>query len=109
MYDIVGKRRWYYLFSALITIPGLFFVLIGGLKPSIDFTGFSVLTLQATRVAVFSLQVATREPRWPMILPEESMYCVPPTCAFIPTVPAASMEKAMWSARITAGSLIAVV
>ena len=22
MYDIVGKRRWYFLFSALITIPG---------------------------------------------------------------------------------------
>jgi preprotein translocase subunit SecF len=42
MYDIVGKRRWYYLFSALITIPGLFFIIIGGLKPSIDFTGGTV-------------------------------------------------------------------
>jgi preprotein translocase SecF subunit len=42
MYDIVGKRRWYYLFSALITIPGLFFIAIGGLKPSIDFTGGTV-------------------------------------------------------------------
>jgi preprotein translocase SecF subunit len=42
MYDIVGKRRWYYLFSALITIPGVFFILIGGLKPSIDFTGGTV-------------------------------------------------------------------
>jgi preprotein translocase subunit SecF len=39
MYDIVGKRRWYFLFSALITIPGLTFVVAGGLKPSIDFTG----------------------------------------------------------------------
>jgi preprotein translocase SecF subunit len=39
MYDIVGKRRWYFLFSALITIPGLIFVVAGGLKPSIDFTG----------------------------------------------------------------------
>jgi preprotein translocase subunit SecF len=39
MYDIVGKRRWYFLFSALITIPGLIFVFAGGLKPSIDFTG----------------------------------------------------------------------
>ncbi|HEV7199839.1 MAG TPA: hypothetical protein VGO32_03450, partial [Candidatus Limnocylindria bacterium] len=42
MYDIVGKRRWYYFFSALITIPGVFFILIGGLKPSIDFTGGTV-------------------------------------------------------------------
>jgi preprotein translocase subunit SecF len=42
MYDIVGKRRWYYLFSALITIPGLIFIVLGGLKPSVDFTGGTV-------------------------------------------------------------------
>ena len=42
MYDIVGKRRWYYLFSALITIPGIIFILLGGLKPSVDFTGGTV-------------------------------------------------------------------
>ena len=42
MYDIVGKKRWYFLFSALITIPGLVFVLLGGLKPTIDFTGGTV-------------------------------------------------------------------
>src|SRR5438552_1769788 len=39
MYDIVGKKRWYFLFSALITIPGLIFVLLVGLDPTIDFTG----------------------------------------------------------------------
>ena len=42
MYDIVGKRRWYFLFSALITIPGLIFIVIGGLKPSVDYTGGTV-------------------------------------------------------------------
>ena len=42
MFDIVGKRRWYYLFSALITIPGLVFILLGGLRPSVDFTGGTV-------------------------------------------------------------------
>src|SRR5438034_10483 len=42
MYDIVGKKRWYFLFSALITVPGLIFVLLGGLKPTIDFTGGTV-------------------------------------------------------------------
>jgi preprotein translocase subunit SecF len=42
MYDIVGKRRWYFFFSALITIPGLIFIVIGGLKPSVDFTGGTV-------------------------------------------------------------------
>jgi len=42
MYDIVGKRRWYFLFSAAITIPGLIFIVLGGLKPSVDFTGGTV-------------------------------------------------------------------
>jgi len=42
MYDIVGKRRWYFLFSALITIPGLIFIALGGLKPTVDFTGGTV-------------------------------------------------------------------
>ncbi|MGH2429755.1 MAG: protein translocase subunit SecF [Candidatus Limnocylindria bacterium] len=39
MYDIVGKRNWYFAFSAILTVPGLIFILIGGLQPSIDFTG----------------------------------------------------------------------
>jgi preprotein translocase subunit SecF len=39
MYDIVGKRNWYFAFSAILTIPGLIFILMGGLRPSIDFTG----------------------------------------------------------------------
>jgi preprotein translocase subunit SecF len=42
MYDIVGRRRWYFLFSALITIPGLIFIALGGLKPTVDFTGGTV-------------------------------------------------------------------
>jgi preprotein translocase subunit SecF len=46
--DIVGKRRWFFILSALITIPGLFFILLtpitngaAGLKFSIDYTGGS--------------------------------------------------------------------
>jgi preprotein translocase subunit SecF len=39
MYDLVSKRRWYYLLSSLFILPGLVFVLLGGLQPSIDFTG----------------------------------------------------------------------
>jgi preprotein translocase subunit SecF len=42
MLDIVGKRRWYYLVSAILTVPGIVFVLLGGLKPSVDFTGGTV-------------------------------------------------------------------
>jgi preprotein translocase subunit SecF len=39
VYDIVSKRNWYFALSALILVPGLVFILIGGLRPSIDFTG----------------------------------------------------------------------
>ncbi|MEP6681350.1 MAG: protein translocase subunit SecF [Chloroflexota bacterium] len=42
MYDIVGKRNWYFALSALLTIPGLIFIILGGLKPAIDFTGGTV-------------------------------------------------------------------
>ena len=46
VFDIIGKRRWYFLISALITIPGLFFIFIAplaskdaGLQFTIDYTG----------------------------------------------------------------------
>ena len=39
MYDVVGKRNLWFAISALLTVPGLVFILLGGLKPAIDFTG----------------------------------------------------------------------
>ena len=39
MYDIVGKRNLWFALSAILTIPGLIFIVLGGLRPSIDFTG----------------------------------------------------------------------
>ncbi|HET9346931.1 MAG TPA: protein translocase subunit SecF [Candidatus Limnocylindrales bacterium] len=46
MFDIIGKRRWYFLFSAIITIPGLVFIFLtpltggsAGLQFTIDYTG----------------------------------------------------------------------
>ncbi|HUG46893.1 MAG TPA: protein translocase subunit SecF [Candidatus Limnocylindria bacterium] len=49
MFDIVGKRRWYYLISALLIVPGLIVALLTpfgggqlGLQFSIDFTGGTV-------------------------------------------------------------------
>ncbi len=39
MYDVVGKRNLWYAISVLLTVPGLLFIFLGGLKPSIDFTG----------------------------------------------------------------------
>ena len=44
--DIVGKRGWFFLLSLLVILPGLVFLAIApGLKPGIDFTGGSTLTL----------------------------------------------------------------
>ena len=54
MYDIVGKRGWYFLFSALIILPGLLSLIAppggwlngqSGLRPGIDFTSGSVLDI----------------------------------------------------------------
>ncbi len=46
MFDIVGKRNWFFAFSLLITVPGLIFILLtpltggkAGLKFTIDYTG----------------------------------------------------------------------
>ena len=41
------KYKWLYFFlSALVLIPGIYSLLVWGLKPSIDFTGGSLLELQ---------------------------------------------------------------
>lgn len=45
MLDIIGKRNWYFLFSFLIIIPGIISLFMWGLRPSIDFTGGSRMTL----------------------------------------------------------------
>ncbi|HXU86231.1 MAG TPA: protein translocase subunit SecF [Verrucomicrobiae bacterium] len=46
MFDIIGKKRWFFLISALVTIPGLIFILLTpltggkeGLQFTIDYTG----------------------------------------------------------------------
>ena len=44
MFDVIGKRRWFYLISLAITIPGLVFILLTpftqyGLQFTIDYTG----------------------------------------------------------------------
>ncbi len=45
--DFVGKRAWFYLISLAVILPGVVFLIIGqGLRPGIDFTGGSTLTLQ---------------------------------------------------------------
>ena len=49
MFDIIGKRKWFFLFSGLILVPGIIFILLTpvtngqmGIKFSIDYTGGTV-------------------------------------------------------------------
>jgi preprotein translocase subunit SecF len=44
--NIIGKRYWFFGLSLAIIIPGLIALALGGLKPSIDFTGGTVLEYQ---------------------------------------------------------------
>ena len=45
--DYSAKRKWFFLLSAVVIVPGLIFLIIApGLKPGIDFTGGSTLTLE---------------------------------------------------------------
>ncbi len=52
MYDIIGKRRWFFALSLAVTIPGLIFIIMGlvnpkvGLQFAIDFTGGTVWTIR---------------------------------------------------------------
>ena len=57
MLDVVGKRGWYFLFSALIILPGLVFMIVpsgwlsgdSGLKAGIDFASGSILNVTFDR------------------------------------------------------------
>jgi preprotein translocase subunit SecF len=45
--NIVGKRYWFFLFSALIIIPGIISLLLpGGLRAGVDFTGGTLWEMQ---------------------------------------------------------------
>jgi len=45
MFDIVGKRFWFFLISAVFILIGAISLLAFGLKPSIEFTSGSMLTV----------------------------------------------------------------
>jgi preprotein translocase subunit SecF len=44
-FDIIGKRYWFFLLSALIIIPGLISIAVRGFNLGIDFTGGTLLDL----------------------------------------------------------------
>lgn len=44
--NLMSKKWFYFIFSALIIIPGLISLVLWGIKPSIDFTGGTLLELK---------------------------------------------------------------
>jgi preprotein translocase SecF subunit len=65
VFDIIGKRRWFFLLSALVTIPGLIFILLTpltggkeGLQFTIDYTGGTTWQLRFQDPNVTADQVA---------------------------------------------------
>src|SRR4030081_1808054 len=48
LFRFVERKFWYFALSALLIIPGVFFLAIGGLKPGIEFKGGTLLDLRFT-------------------------------------------------------------
>ncbi|MEO8631747.1 MAG: protein translocase subunit SecF [Chloroflexota bacterium] len=46
MLKFVEHKWWYFAFSGLIIVPGLIFLLLGGLKPGIEFKGGTLLDVR---------------------------------------------------------------
>ena len=75
MFDVIGKRRWFYLVSLILTIPGLFFILLtpisdAGLQFTIDYTGgtkweirFEDANVTPDQVEAVFASKASRRPR----------------------------------------------
>jgi preprotein translocase SecF subunit len=64
VFDLISKRRWFFAFSLLITIPGLIFILLtpisggkDGLKFSIDYTGGTEWSIRFANANVTTDQV----------------------------------------------------
>ena len=45
MIDLVGKRNWFFLISAIVIIPGIISMAVFGLKPGVDFSSGTAMTL----------------------------------------------------------------
>ena len=45
MIDLIGKRNWFFLISAIVIIPGIISLAVFGLRPGVDFSSGTAMTL----------------------------------------------------------------
>jgi len=45
MFDIIGKRFWYFLISGVVILSGIIALFVFGLKPAVEFSSGSLLTV----------------------------------------------------------------
>jgi preprotein translocase subunit SecF len=62
MFNVIGWRNWYFLFSTLIVLPGTIALALWGLRLGIDFTGGSLLEVSFDRqVSIQNLREAVSQ------------------------------------------------
>ena len=54
VFDVIAKRRWFYLVSLIITIPGLVFILLT------PFTGYAVPLIGVILTALVAVKLVLR-------------------------------------------------
>jgi preprotein translocase subunit SecF len=54
MIDLVGKRNWFFLISAIVIIPGIISLIAFGLKPGVDFSSGTAMTLHFDKAVELS-------------------------------------------------------
>jgi preprotein translocase SecF subunit len=79
MFDIIGKRLWFFLFSGLILVPGLIFIVLTplsngkqGLQFSVDYTGGTVWEIKFVNPDADGADVARVLTEYGIVEPEIS-------------------------------------
>ena len=54
MIDLIGKRNWFFLISAIVIIPGIISLAVFGLKPGVDFSSGTAITIHFDKAVELS-------------------------------------------------------
>jgi preprotein translocase subunit SecF len=54
MIDLVGRRNWFFLISAIVIVPGIISLVVFGLKPGVDFSSGTAITFHFDKAVELS-------------------------------------------------------